>query len=366
MKKNIFAFFLLIVTTSSILAQEAAQQLYSQGIEILQKHKYEAAEQFFSRAIELEPDFAKAYFERSKTRLNNQRNIDGALADIEKVIELNPDNGAAYFVRSRVKNSLFLRVLGKVGSMSQEEGQKYEKPILEDLNLSIAYGYKTVESYNIRASLRCHDLHLCREAIPDYDAAINLEPDNLMLYVSRSHAKAEAEDLEGSIQDLLEVINRYQIVANKPEKSGETPIRNHQQINKLSVVMALVNLSGRLLSKGDQQIALNALNQAIELEPNFAGAYSSRGRYQVIFGDLQSALADFDKVLELSKNRLPNPQNFIDRGIVLNLQGDLTAAQNDFDKAVEIEPNSKNQIKYFLELTRRQRAEKKIQVQLPK
>ena len=43
--------------------------------------------------------------------------------------------------------------------------------------------------------------------------------------------------------------------------------------------------------------------QAIELDPSFVGAYANRGYAYYKLGDLESALADFDKVLEL------DPQN---------------------------------------------------------
>ena len=54
---------------------------------------------------------------------------------------------------------------------------------------------------------------------------------------------------------------------------------------------------------GDRQAALADFNKAITLSPNFARAYSRRGRLKYDLGDKQGALVDLKKAAELYKQQ---------------------------------------------------------------
>jgi len=60
------------------------------------KRDYEAAIEYFKKAIELKPDYAKAYYNMAGAYGNNQ-DYDKAIEYFEKTIELRPDYADAYY-----------------------------------------------------------------------------------------------------------------------------------------------------------------------------------------------------------------------------------------------------------------------------
>ncbi|HEY85645.1 MAG TPA: tetratricopeptide repeat protein [Chloroflexi bacterium] len=53
---------------------------------------------------------------------------------------------------------------------------------------------------------------------------------------------------------------------------------------------------------GDLEQAIADYNKAIDLNPDYAAAYSNRGVAYYYSGDLEQAIADFERYLELAPN----------------------------------------------------------------
>jgi tetratricopeptide (TPR) repeat protein len=350
-----FAFSLVVLFCFNAFAQQTADAFYKQGVEQIKTHKYDAAIVSFTEAIKLNPTLLEAYLERSKARENNQRDLEGAFADVEKVIELNPSHGEAYFLRAGIRNAQIV----KRKEPSNEIVMATFRKMLADFDLAINYGYKTKDAYKQRAGLKCSFLDDCKTAIADYDAAIALAPNDFYLYINRSNAKRSTKDFVGAVTDLREIVSRYY-----GNQSANTDEKQKKMLDEQrgAVSMALLNLTWDLMMEGSHEQALGAMNQAIELNPENASAYDARGRHKTIFGDLDEAIADFDKAIEFRQN---NGMAYLGRAIALALQGKTEEAQKSFDKGFEILPHLKNQYSRRVELVRRQREQKKIKVELP-
>ncbi|MBK7987037.1 MAG: tetratricopeptide repeat protein [Ignavibacteria bacterium] len=86
---------------------------------------------------------------------------------------------------------------------------------------------------------------------------------------------------------------------------------------------------------GDNYAAIADYTKAIELNPQFAAAYTNRGYAKNNLGDKEGAIADYTKAIEL------NPQDassYLNRGYAKSRLGDTKGAIFDFTKAIEFNP----------------------------
>ena len=81
-----------------------AQELLNRGREMEQSHYRDAALADYSKAIELEANFAPAYHARGRLKLR-KGDLDGAIADFTKAIESDPKYFAVYYDRGLIKKA---------------------------------------------------------------------------------------------------------------------------------------------------------------------------------------------------------------------------------------------------------------------
>jgi tetratricopeptide (TPR) repeat protein len=96
-----------------------------------------------------------------------------------------------------------------------------------------------------------------------------------------------------------------------------------------------VNLGITKLASGDPRGAILDHSQAIELNPNYANAYSFRGNAKSRLGDNLGAISDHDRAIKIDGN---NSINYYNRGIAKYKAGDKQGAIEDFDRAIAIDP----------------------------
>ena len=94
--------------------------------------------------------------------------------------------------------------------------------------------------------------------------------------------------------------------------------------------------AGDKYKKGDYQGAIQALNQAIVLNPNYAEAYNDRGTARSNLGDNQGAVADYNQALRINPN---DAIAYYNRGIARDDLGDQKGAIADYNQALQINPN---------------------------
>jgi tetratricopeptide (TPR) repeat protein len=126
------------------------------------------------------------------------------------------------------------------------------------------------------------------------------------------YAKRLKHDYDGAIADYTRAIEL------KPDYAGAYARRGNAE-----------------LMKGDTAAANADFERAIALDPNDAYGYTSRGNARRIKGDFAGALADFDRALKL------NPQDtyaHLGRGLAKKSTGDLDAAIAEYTRVIEIDP----------------------------
>ena len=160
----------------------SASDWFDKGYNAVENKEYDKAIPFYLRAIELKPDYAKAY-NNLGSAYDDQGNYTKAIQSYEKAIELDPDYAAAYYNLGIAYNTQ--------GNLTKAI-QSYEKVIELDPDDADAY-YNLGIAYNTQGNLT--------KAIESYDKAIELKPDYAGAYWNRSIAKDSLGDKSGGMED---------------------------------------------------------------------------------------------------------------------------------------------------------------------
>ena len=141
----------------------------------------------------------------------------------------------------------------------------------------------TADFYLKRAELYV-DLEQYDNALKDYESAIQIAPDQLILYEGR----ANIHFLMGDYNDAISDYNRF---LSKTDKS-----------DLKSYAVAIGNRGFCYFSMEDYENALRDLNECIQYDPEYAWAYFTRGQIYQALERYDEAKADYDKANELLEN----------------------------------------------------------------
>ena len=167
----------------------------------------------------------------------------------------------------------------------------------------------------------------------------------MLEYLQKYHnisAKTVYNDLHGfiRIQDIhhkaYEAFYRGLSAADKGDL--DKAIQNYDKAIELKPdFFGAYNSRGIAYSrKGDFDTAIKDFTTAIELKPDFAGAYNNRGIAYVKKRDFDKAIQNYDKAIEL-KPRLA--EAYCGRGVAYGEKRDFDKAIQDLTTAIELKPD---------------------------
>ena len=314
-------------------------------LEAAESH-YNRAIADYTRAIDLNADYAEAYYNRGLVRaaLGQDEAVRGdleaaeshynrAIADYTKVLELEPRDADAYFIRGFAKKA----------------NRDYEAAIADytratELNTDHAEAYYNRglaraalgQDEAVRGDLEAAESHYNR-AIVDYTRAIELNTDHAEAYYNRGLARAALGQDEAAEQD--KVTSYY--------------------------------YSGIIDSnRGHYQAAIDKVDKILELKPDYAEAYLLRADVRRMFGQskrdsgdmgkarglYQRAIADYTQAICMNKDYIVAYYN---RGLARTtlgrieaVRGDLEAAESHYNRAIAdfsnyIKSNPEDATAYF-------------------
>ncbi|HEY6455017.1 MAG TPA: tetratricopeptide repeat protein [Steroidobacteraceae bacterium] len=194
-------------------------------------------------------------------------------------------------------------------------------------------------------SLGRHD-----EAIADFSHAIGLDPKDSSAYSNRAtvYRMSKREDL--AIADLTEAIRAdpsdglaYYDRGTDYELSGELDKAKSDYREALRRRPSYAPISaalGRLDSKDDPQLALAEFGAAIRLDPK-SPALRARARLYLSLAQPERALPDLDRVIA---NDSSDAIAWANRGVAKSKLGDFTGAVSDCTRAIELAPTVANRV----------------------
>ncbi|WP_293145067.1 MULTISPECIES: serine protease [unclassified Microcoleus] len=279
------------VPSAPVATGPKADDFFIQGGDKFNKGDYQGAVAAYSQAIQLNPNYAEAYYNRAGARYELGDN-QGSIEDISQFIRINPNYTQGY------NNRGFVRL-----ALGDNQGAIADFNEVLRINPNIAAAY-----YN-RGSAR-RRLGDKQGAITDFNQALQINPNIAEAYGNRGSARYELGDKQGAIADFDQALRIDPNLAN-----------------------AYYNRGAARSALGDNQGAIADFNQTLKINPNEAEAYSSRGSVRLKLGDKQGAIADCNQALKIDPGQV---DAYIVRGAGRYALGDKRGAITDLQKAADL------------------------------
>ncbi|MEV2270390.1 tetratricopeptide repeat protein [Nonomuraea africana] len=203
----------------------------------------------------------------------------------------------------------------------------HTKEALEDYSAAIAIDPAFPDHYLDRGNL-WFSLGRHEEALADYQSAIAMSPPLPEAYYNRAEVRIALGEEEAALADLAYVleldpayldayINRAGLLAGM-ERDAEAFADVRAGLALAPGNPHLLTVLGQLeTAAGRQEEAERALDAAIAAAPTLAAAWANRGALRYELGQLEAALADLTRAVELD----PQPDLLANRAVVLRALG---------------------------------------------
>ncbi len=296
--QTIIRTFLLIISailTFPSTAQINTDQVLRIGRNNLYFEDYVLSIQYFNQVINVKPYLAQPYFLRAIAKLNLD-DFQGAENDATLAIERNPFITDAWEVRGVARQNL-----GKN-----------------------------------------------KEAIEDYNEALEMLPENRGLLYNKAIAQQDIKDFKGAHDTYEKLLKRFPNfeggylgrarlrLAEKDTIGAKDDIDKALGINKNAVNGYVMRADIAISSHNDYAKALEDMNQAIKLQPQYAGFFINRAYLRYMTDDFQGAFADYDYALQLEPH---NSIALFNRGVLRAEVHDTNKAIDDFTSVINLNPD---------------------------
>jgi tetratricopeptide (TPR) repeat protein len=185
-----------------------------------------------------------------------------------------------------------------------------------------------------------------RQAISDYDRAIEINPQYAEAYNNRGAAYGKLSDQRQAISDFDRAIkiNPEYAAAYNNRGFAYGNLGNHRQAIsdfdraiKINPELALtyINRGVAYGILGNNRQAISDYDRAVEINPGYAEAYNNRGIAYGELGNLNQAISDYGRAVEINPEYAEAYNN---RGIAYSELANYRQAISDYDRAIEINP----------------------------
>ncbi len=165
-----------------------AEKWFNRAYDEGQKGNKETAIEYYSRAIESNPEYAKAYNNRA-IAYDDIKEYEKAISDYNRAIELNPEYAKAYNNRGLAYKNI----------------KEYVKAI-SDYNRAIELNPEYADAYSNRG-LAYMNLEEYGKAISDYNRAIELNPEYATAYANLSELYIRTGNYKSALETITKVLS---------------------------------------------------------------------------------------------------------------------------------------------------------------
>lgn len=323
-----------IATTSK---PKSALEWRSQGDAFFVQMEYDRAFNSYQKAIELEPKNSKFWRALGKVKYTLNRNQD-SLEAYNKAIELDRGNSEAWNGKGIAliglgDNQAALEAFQQAAKIDPNDPQSFTNQGLAQKNLG-------------RSNL---EREAYQTALSIYDGELKSQPNNWNILAKKADVLSKLSNFEGArvvLDRSLEIKPNYYPTLNlratvhfqlrEFEKALEDIDAALQFAPKSRRIEVLITKGSFLGITNNLPEAVDVYSQAIAEMPDSVLSLQSRGIAYQKLGQVQEALKDFDRVIDLNDTR---SSTWVLRGSVLADMGRTEEALASIEKGIKLNPN---------------------------
>jgi tetratricopeptide (TPR) repeat protein len=216
---------------------------------------------------------------------------------------------------------------------------------LRDLDRALQLDPFNDEIFVSRGAVKLH-MQSYLWSLNDFDSAIRINSKNILAYSNRAVARATLRDYDGALEDCSKAIQldpynaeaylkRGIIKADMENYAGAKEDLSYSIRLKDNVPYTWFNRALANIHLGDTTSAIDDFSTVLELDPYNALTFYNRGLLLSQTRDYYGALEDYNKVLMLNPD---NIYTYYNRAIIKHLLEDYRGAITDYTSAIKLFP----------------------------
>lgn len=217
----------------------------------------------------------------------------------------------------------------------------------EDASIAIEHNPFITDAYELRGAAR-QNLGKHREAIKDYETALSMHPESRGIQFNKALAEEEIKDYESAEKSYAALLkahpgfdNGYIGRAKLRLATGDTisalqDLNKAIEINKNATNAYVLRADIAIKNEKDYEKALDDMNIAIKLQPQYSGFFINRAFLRYNLDDYFGAMADYDYAIQLDPL---NTAALFNRGLLRAEVHDNNKAIDDFSKVLSLNSN---------------------------
>ncbi len=284
---------LLPLMGTLLLQAQSAKQFYKAGEEFAKKMNFKDAIEQYTKTLELDPDYDKAFIQRALayTKLED---YEKAAADFDRAVVFNEKDAGLYYY-----SGMAYHLQGK------------NDIALVKLNKAIDMKNNFLEAYQVR-SVVLVELERYQEALDDCQKCLKIKEDEKGFY------------------NLAQVYEKLEMYKEAEEAYRQSIAENRR------VVGTHYALASLLFSRQDYTGSYSSVMQVLQLEPNHLQGVLLQSQILAAQQNYPKAI----EVLSIASIQYPDvPEIYLFRGEYYSLLNQAANAIFDYTKVIELNPN---------------------------
>jgi protein O-GlcNAc transferase len=316
----------------------------------------------YEKAIEIKPDYAKAFYNLGGT-YHELEKMDDSIKSYKRSLEIDPDYAEAHNNLGNVFQDLgrldeafecfekaltikpdYVEVHYSLGVLFQELGKL--ESMIEHLEYAVTIEPSLSEAHNM-LGIAYKELGQFDDSIESYLKALDINPNFSEAYNNLGNTYTEVGQLDDAVESYLKALELnsdypalHNNLGNAYKELGQhdNALKSYKNALRYNPDNADAhNYLGNVFNElGELDEALKSYKRAIAINPDYADAYNNLGNTLRDSDQLEEALKNFEKSVELNPNF---PEAYNNLGNLLKELGRLDDSVDSFEKSIKISSN---------------------------